>query len=105
MIAAQQYYIDFGPEMAPERLQTLVPACIPDSALHAKSMSYWAQNITASFRKGYYVRERVPPNRLKEEIVNYAKYKWPLLFSRFYEVRTPLLHLFCDIRKNLADGA
>ena len=29
--------------------------------------------------------ERVPALTVKEDIVNYAKYKWPLLFSCFYE--------------------
>jgi len=43
------------------------------------------QGITNTFRKSYFVMERVPPLHVKEDIVNYAKYKWPLLFSRFYE--------------------
>lgn len=31
------------------------------------------------------MKEKVPALRVKEDIVGYAKFKWPLLFSRFYE--------------------
>ena len=86
MIAAQQYYIDFGPEMMNDRLQSLIPTYIPDSCLAStKSMPFWAGKIQQSFSKGYFVRSRIAPLKVKEDIVNYARYKWPLLFSRFYE--------------------
>jgi len=86
MIAAQQYYIDYGPDMMNDRLQSLIPSYIPDNCLAMqKSMRYWSNKIQSSFRKGYFVRSRIAPLKVKEEIVNYARYKWPLLFSRFYE--------------------
>ena len=86
MIAAQQYYIDFGPDITSDRLQALVPSYIPDNLIQVqKSLNYWINGIINAFRKSYFVRERVPPLRIKEDISNYAKFKWPLLFSRFYE--------------------
>jgi len=86
MLAAQQYYIDFGPDMIRERLQSLISSYIPDThRASTKSMSYWTTKIQKSFARGYFVRSRIPPPKVKEDIVNYARYKWPLLFSRFYE--------------------
>lgn len=86
MIAAQQYYIDYGPDLILERLQSLIPSYIPDSSLQlSRSQSFWGQGVHTAFKKSYFVREQIKPLKVKEDIVNYAKYKWPLLFSRFYE--------------------
>ncbi|XP_016402939.1 myosin VIIAa [Sinocyclocheilus rhinocerous] len=35
--------------------------------------------------QGIYTQKRVDPQKVKEEVVDFARYKWPLLFSRFYE--------------------
>ncbi|ELT99384.1 hypothetical protein CAPTEDRAFT_226057 [Capitella teleta] len=86
MIAAQQYYIDYGPDLRIERLQSLLASYIPDQSLQAnRALNYWTQGVVTAFKKSYFVREQVSPLRVKEDIVNYSKYKWPLLFSRFYE--------------------
>ena len=87
MIAAQQYYIDCGSDMMLERMQSLLPSYIPDSSLlrGKKSLDYWIQSVSNCFRRSYFVRERIAPLHVKEDIVNFAKYKWPLLYSRLYE--------------------
>lgn len=32
-----------------------------------------------------YTQKRFDPQKVKEEVVDFARHKWPLLFSRFYE--------------------
>lgn len=35
--------------------------------------------------QGIYTQKRFDPQKVKEEVVDFARHKWPLLFSRFYE--------------------
>ena len=44
-----------------------------------------AELMTETILQSYYVKDKVPVLKVKEDVVSYAKYKWPLLFSRFYE--------------------
>ncbi|MEQ2197628.1 hypothetical protein XENOCAPTIV_001092, partial [Xenoophorus captivus] len=36
-------------------------------------------------QEGIYAQKRFDPQKVKEEVVDFARHKWPLLFSRFYE--------------------
>uniref|UniRef100_A0A8C1YM93 Myosin VIIAa n=1 Tax=Cyprinus carpio TaxID=7962 RepID=A0A8C1YM93_CYPCA len=85
-LASQQYYVDYGSEILVERLLSLIPSYIPDREISsAKTVEKWAQFIMAAHKKGIYTQKRVDPQKVKEEVVEFARYKWPLLFSRFYE--------------------
>ena len=85
MIAAQQYYIEFGDQLILEKLVESLQHYIPEKLLHEKGIERWASTVVAAYKKSYYLRERVPPIKVKEDIVEYAMFQWPLLFSRFYE--------------------
>ncbi|XP_044306100.1 unconventional myosin-VIIa isoform X2 [Varanus komodoensis] len=85
-LASQQYYIDYGSEMVLERLLNLIPSYIPDREITpSKTIEKWAQFIIAAHKKGIYTQKRTDPKKVKEEVVDFARFKWPLLFSRFYE--------------------
>ncbi|XP_069060011.1 unconventional myosin-VIIa [Pleurodeles waltl] len=85
-LASQQYYVDYGSEMVLERLLNLIPSYIPDREITAsKNVEKWAQLIIAAHKKGIYTQKRTDPQKVKEDVVDFARFKWPLLFSRFYE--------------------
>ncbi|CAB3368903.1 Hypothetical predicted protein [Cloeon dipterum] len=89
MLAAQQYYIDHGSNLSPSILIGSLPIYLPDPYLigpKEKVMDKWSTSVTQAFKKSYYVKESVPKEKVKEDIVTYARLKWPLLFSRFFEV-------------------
>nr|XP_023501426.1 unconventional myosin-VIIa isoform X3 [Equus caballus] len=85
-LASQQYFVDYGSEMILERLLSLVPTYIPDREITPlKTLEKWAQLAIAAHKKGIYAQRRTEAQKVKEDVVNYARFKWPLLFSRFYE--------------------
>lgn len=88
MIAAQQYYIEYATDMNSDRLLTLLPNYIPDYCLTGVEMAVdrWGSLVVQAYKKSYYLKEKVQALRVKEDIVGYAKFKWPLLFSRYVPV-------------------
>uniref|UniRef100_A0A8D3DIJ4 Myosin VIIA n=1 Tax=Scophthalmus maximus TaxID=52904 RepID=A0A8D3DIJ4_SCOMX len=76
-LASQQYYVDYGSEILQDRLLSLVPSYIPDREVTStKTTEKWAQLIIQAHKK---------VSKVKEDVVDFARLKWPLLFSRFYE--------------------
>ncbi|KAG7265494.1 hypothetical protein CRUP_003583 [Coryphaenoides rupestris] len=85
-LAAQQYYVDYGTEVYQDRLLGLIPSYIPDREITStKTPDKWAMLILAAHKKGLYSKKRLDPQKVKEDVVDFARFKWPLLFSRFYE--------------------
>uniref|UniRef100_A0A7N6C3H0 Myosin VIIAa n=1 Tax=Anabas testudineus TaxID=64144 RepID=A0A7N6C3H0_ANATE len=85
-LAAQQYYVDYGSDVLLERLLSLIPSYIPDREIStSRTVEKWAHLIMAAHKKGIYTQKRFDPHKVKEEVVDFARHKWPLLFSRFYE--------------------
>ena len=87
MIAAQQYFIEYGQEMHIDRLRELLPHYIPDNQLvQNKATERWLQIIIHAHKRHFTnAKDSLTVLRVKEDVVNYARFKWPLLFSRFYE--------------------
>ena len=55
--------------------------CFPD---RAPVMSFCPLSLSVLLQ-GIYAQRRTDSQKVKEDVVNYARFKWPLLFSRFYE--------------------
>uniref|UniRef100_H2M010 Uncharacterized protein n=1 Tax=Oryzias latipes TaxID=8090 RepID=H2M010_ORYLA len=72
LIAAMDCYIRFSSDPTKEKVQRVVQDCIPTTLIENKSMAKWVQLITA----------KVSGVR----VVDIAREKWPLEFSKFYEV-------------------
>lgn len=112
-IASKQYYIEYRDDLVMKRIKDNLTNYIPDSYLQpTKAPDMWVQTIANAYQKlvnrlnGEYETISVKiskgelpsnfleqrgdprsPKRVKEDIVIHAKFRWPLLFSRFYEAR------------------
>uniref|UniRef100_A0A669DIY7 Myosin VIIAb n=1 Tax=Oreochromis niloticus TaxID=8128 RepID=A0A669DIY7_ORENI len=85
-LASQQYYVDYGSEVLQDRLLSLIPSYIPDREITStKTAEKWVQLIISAHKKGVQMKRRVNTQKVKEDVVDFARLKWPLLFSRFYE--------------------
>ncbi|CAG5897084.1 unnamed protein product [Menidia menidia] len=85
-LAMMHHYIRFGSGHSTDSVQRVVEDCIATRLIENKSMTRWIQLIAGGLSEGLYVNGRQSPERVKGELVDIARQKWPLEFSKFYEV-------------------
>lgn len=70
LITAQQFYIDFGNILAPERLQNQIHQYIPDSYLNNKSINYWVQKTYDTYKTTYFTKASLQALKFACVIIN-----------------------------------
>uniref|UniRef100_A0A3Q3MPN1 Unconventional myosin-VIIa-like n=1 Tax=Mastacembelus armatus TaxID=205130 RepID=A0A3Q3MPN1_9TELE len=82
-LAAKHYYIQFGAAHSKDNIQKVVEECIATQRIESKSMTKWIELISSAHLQVY---GKQSTERVKGELVSNAQQKWPLHFSKFYEV-------------------
>ncbi|XP_047442774.1 unconventional myosin-VIIa [Mugil cephalus] len=85
-LAAKHLYIQHGSDSSPQNVKEAVQECINNSLLEAKAETKWMQMVSTAHAQAPYMKSGQKADSLKAEMVDYAREKWPMFFSRFYEV-------------------
>ncbi|XP_071399121.1 unconventional myosin-VIIb-like [Centroberyx affinis] len=88
-LAAKHYYVRFGSENSAENVRKVIEECIATSLIETKSMGKWIQLVSAAYLqidRDAYSSGKKSTDSVKGEVVDFARQKWPLYFSKFYEV-------------------
>ncbi|NXS56892.1 MYO7B protein, partial [Brachypteracias leptosomus] len=85
-IGAKYCYIQFGDSIHNDLVQKVLHDCIPAKQLKSKPLEKWVSLITYAHAKAPYTQDRLSRQAVKEQLVDFARFQWPLLFSRFFEV-------------------
>ncbi|XP_072818164.1 unconventional myosin-VIIb [Vicugna pacos] len=87
-LLAQHCYVQFGASAGREAIQVLLPSCVSSKLYRTKPPDTWASLVTAAHTKAPYTQKRATPLAVQEQVVDTARLRWPLLFSRLFEVTT-----------------
>ncbi|KAM4628965.1 unconventional myosin-VIIa [Polymixia lowei] len=85
-LAAKHLYIQHGSDCSPESIKSVIQDCINPSLLEAKSEAKWLQMVGIAHAQGSYINSGQKAMDVKADVVDYARQKWPMFFSRFFEV-------------------
>ncbi|XP_023655558.1 unconventional myosin-VIIb [Paramormyrops kingsleyae] len=85
-LGATHFYVQYGSSSSQDSAKNVVQDCINKSLLAAKSEEKWLQIISSAHHEGPYINSQMNPAVAKAEVVDYARFKWPVFFSRFFEV-------------------
>ncbi|KAM9459633.1 unconventional myosin-VIIb-like [Salvelinus alpinus] len=85
-LAAMYYYVTFGSAISGENAKKVVEECITTELIETKSQGKLIQLVNAAHTQGPYINSRRSTDSVKGDVVDYARQKWPIYFSKFHEV-------------------
>ncbi|XP_072547051.1 unconventional myosin-VIIb [Salminus brasiliensis] len=84
-LAAKHYYVQYGSESNVETARKVVQECMSLSLIESKSEAKLVQLVSSAHAQGTYINSKDSAETVKADVVGYARLKWPLYFSKFYE--------------------
>ncbi|KAK7483154.1 hypothetical protein BaRGS_00025558, partial [Batillaria attramentaria] len=84
LLAAQRFYIEHSADTKFEKLDMFVRSWLTEDALKKQDAAYYVEKVRESLQNNF-LANRPSHEALKKDIVCFAKDKWFLLFSRFYD--------------------
>ncbi|KAM9385653.1 unconventional myosin-VIIb [Pholidichthys leucotaenia] len=85
-LAAKHLYIQHGSNSSPENVKKAVQECINNKKLEAKSEARWVEMVSTAHAQSSNLSSQQKAESVKAEMIDYAREKWPMFFSRFFEV-------------------
>eukprot|EP00118_Oscarella_pearsei_P021084 m.234434 g.234434 ORF g.234434 m.234434 type:complete len:2256 (+) comp40110_c0_seq18:209-6976(+) len=98
-ILAQQYYVQHGKGLTTKRLHANLDSLLPKKALNQMTVKKWASLIKSRHSKGAFIQKQSLPLDVKRDVVNFARSRWPIKFSRLYAAQE-----VTDNRRGQSDG-
>uniref|UniRef100_A0A4W5PKL4 Myosin VIIB n=1 Tax=Hucho hucho TaxID=62062 RepID=A0A4W5PKL4_9TELE len=85
-LAAMYYYVTFGSAISGENAKKVVEECITTELIETKSQGKLIQLVNAAHTQVNCYSQVRSTDSVKGDVVDYARQKWPIYFSKFYEV-------------------
>uniref|UniRef100_A0A3P8UQH7 Si:ch73-194h10.2 n=1 Tax=Cynoglossus semilaevis TaxID=244447 RepID=A0A3P8UQH7_CYNSE len=85
-LAAKHLYIQHSTENKQMNAKQAVQDCINNSLLASKSETKWIQMVSAAHAQAPYVTSKQSVDTVKAEMTDYTRKKWPMYFSKFFQV-------------------
>ncbi|XP_058601232.1 unconventional myosin-VIIb [Onychostoma macrolepis] len=86
-LAAKHYYVLHGSKSSMETSEKIVRECMNMTLIESKSVVKLVQMIHSAHTQGPYINSTKSVYEVKEETVDYARQKWPIYFSKFFEAQ------------------
>jgi hypothetical protein len=88
VLAAQQYFIDYGESINEDSLASVLPSYIPPDRRQTESnFRHWHKLVVKAYSKLFENRDKPPSeHRVKTDLIHFARKKWVIPFSKLFDV-------------------